>query len=407
MGAVMTTLLSNTLKGRRAATLMCLLACIVGGVQADEYIIGGDPVDIDYTIEGFLWVEDATANLYEGAWIKDIDSSPGYLWAASGATVNIYGGKIDSLVIITSDEGSMLPDPTVTVYGTDFAVNGVPVEPGTPELFLQNETLSGVYDNGTEFAFNVEGFWVGSYYLTIKLGWLTSAPEISVEPEAVEFDQVEIGTEQSAIVSITNKGNANLTLQSLAIVQDDGAGFGFIPLEQLPTTVEPNSVVELEVVFAPSAEGSAAAVLQIGSDDPNKPLVEVMLSGAGYTPVLTPREQIASIIDCYLAGLRDDTIVGIGWGRTAKAKEIAMGHMLVCAKNLINSGYEKWALVPMMAIDGHTDGNAWPADLVKGPETPVMNAMVKDLISDIKEDCSTMTMHCKKFRFAQSHRFKR
>ena len=242
--------------------------------------------------------------------------------------------------------------------------------------------------------------------LTVKLGWVTSAPEISVEPDAVEFDQVEIGTEQSAIVSITNKGNANLTLQSLTIVQDDGAGFGFIPLEQLPTTVEPNSVVELEVVFAPSAEGSAAAVLQIGSDDPDNPLVEIMLSGAGYSAVLTPQEQIAAIIDFYLAGLEDDTIVGIGRGRSATAKEIALGHMLVCAKNLINSGYKKWALVPMMAIDGHTDGNAWPVDLVEGPGKPVMNAMVKEMIDDLKEERSK-NLYGRKFNFAKGRCFKK
>jgi hypothetical protein len=383
----------NTLRGRLAAALVCLLACTTGGVQADESYSGGVTIDIDREVLGYLYVADATVNLYENAWIKNVYNAGGQLisagdvWADSGSVLNIYGGKIDNLMIITTSYNPALPEANVTVYGGDFAVNGVPVEPGTPELFLQNETLSGVYENGTPFAFNVECFWEGSFVLTVKLGWVASAPEISVEPAAVDFGQVEVGsTSQSSLVTIRNNGNAGLQLESLNIVQDENAGFGFIPLEQLPTTLEPNSVIDIEVVFAPATEGSVGAVLQIVSNDPVNPLVEIMLSGAGYIPALTPAEQIDAIIDFYLAGLEDNTIVGIGWGRTAFSKEIMLGQMLASSKNLIKSGYKKWALIPLSAINGHTDGKGRPADLVEGPGTALMNEMVVALIADIKEE---------------------
>ena len=164
----MTTLLSNTLKGRRAVTLVCLLACIVGGVQADETYSGGVTVDIDREVLGTLWIADATVNLYENAWIKNVYNSAGglimngYVWAESGSILNIRGGKIDSLLIVTTSYNSF-PEANVTVYGSDFKVNDIPVEPGTPEVFLQSKKLSGIYESGTEFAFYVDCFTEGDY----------------------------------------------------------------------------------------------------------------------------------------------------------------------------------------------------------------------------------------------------
>jgi len=403
---------NNSTAGRWAGILVCLLACCVSGAGADEYYAGGVTIDIDRDVLGYLWVADATVNLHENAWVKNVYNAKGQLvsagdvWAESGSVLNIYGGKIDSLMIVTSSYNG-LPEANVTVYGSAFAVNGIPVVPGTPEVFLQGETLSGVYENGTAFAYNVECFWEGNFYLTVKLGWIVGTPEISVTPQAVEFGDVEIGTEQTGRVTVTNTGNANLSLQSLAVVQADGAGFGFMPLDQLPLTVEPNSVVEIEVVFTPSAEGAANAILQIGSDDPEHPLVEVLLSGAGFEPVLTPGEQIALINAFYAQGLQDGTIAGVGPGKSGKAKAVALGQMLVCARALIDGGYQRWALIPLSSVENKTDGQARPADFVTGSSVGDLNAMINNLITDIKDEGGKTAQHHRGFWFARNNCWKK
>ncbi len=370
-----------------SAILICLLTLCAGGVYADESYSGGVTVDIDREVLGYLYVADATVNLYENAWIKNVYNAGGQLisagdvWADSGSVLNIYGGKIDNLMIITTSYNPALPEANVTVYGGDFAVNGVPVEPGTPELFLQNETLSGVYENGTPFAFNVECFWEGSFVLTVKLGWVASAPEISVEPAAVDFGQVEVGsTSQSSLVTIRNNGNAGLNLQDLSIVQVEGSGFSYTPLPQIPLTMDPGSVVTVEVQFTPSAEGAAVALLHIQSDDPENPQIDVALSGTGFVTALTAKQQIAAIIDFYRACLTDGTIYGVGPGRSAANKAKALEHLLIGAQKLIECNYEQVALIPLYTVKFKTDAHNRPCDFVEGPSVPTLNAMVSNLI---------------------------
>lgn len=377
-------------KLRIVGVVLCLWAACLGLVRGDEYYSGGVTVDIDRDVLGYLWIADATANLHENAWIKSVYNSKGQLlksgdvWAESGATLNIYGGKIDNLLVVTSSYNK-LPEANVTVYGTDFAVNGTPLAFGTPEVFLQNQTLSGVYETGTPFAFNVECFWEGNFYLTVKLGWIASTPAIEVAQTAVDFGQVQVGQSKSAIVTVANTGDANLSLQSVAVQQADGADFGVVPLAQLPLTIEPDGTVELEVVFAPAAAGALNATLVIGSDDPETPAIGVALSGEGLVPVLTPAQQIAAICEFYAAGIKDGTILGIGPGKSAPNKAKALGKILECAKKLIDAGYVKWSLVPLCAAEKKTDGTTKPVDFVAGGNVAVLNAMIDTLIADIKE----------------------
>jgi len=373
-----------------AGLVLCLWVACVGLARGDEYYSGGVTVDINRDVLGYLWIADATVNLHENAWVKSVYNSRGQLlksgdvWAESGSTLNIYGGKIDSLLVVTSSYNK-LPEANVTVYGTDFAVNGVPLAPGTPEVFLQNKVLSGVYETGTPFAFRVECFWEGNFYLTVKLGWIVGTPAIEVASQAVEFGQVEIGQTKTATVTVANAGNANLTLQSVEVYQTGGADFGAMPLAQLPLTIEPDGTVELEVVFAPTTAGTLNATLVIGSDDPETPVIEVGLSGVGVEPArLTPAEQIAAICDFYAAGVKDGTIVGIGPGKSAANKAKALGEILNCAKKLINAGYTQWALAPLIAAEKKTDGTTKPVDFVAGGNVAVLNAMIDALILDIK-----------------------
>jgi hypothetical protein len=88
-------------------------------------------------VKGYLWIEYATVNLYKNAHIKTA-LYVGDVFSTSGAVLNIYGGRIDDALYITTNYNKLLPEATVTVYGYGFAVAGVPVAERTPELFIQN-----------------------------------------------------------------------------------------------------------------------------------------------------------------------------------------------------------------------------------------------------------------------------
>ena len=168
-----------------AAFLVAVLLCIGPGMTyADIEFAGGATGLIDYTVDGSVWVYDANVTMVEPAHIL------GFVITASGAVLDIYGGQIDYMMLISTSDDT-LPEGQVTVYGTEFAVDGIPVEPGTSELFLQYQTLSGVYEDGTPFSYIVDCAISGNanyiYYQTIKLGWVVSEPDIEVSQYDYDF----------------------------------------------------------------------------------------------------------------------------------------------------------------------------------------------------------------------------
>lgn len=370
---------------------MCLMACCIGSVRADLQVYGGVTVDIDEVVEGWVWVYGATINLYENAWIKDSNGTAGEIWADSGSVVNIYGGKIDSLLYVTTSYDASMPETVVTVYGSQFTNDGVPVEPGTPEVRLNNKALGGVYESGTPFSFMVWCVSEGDFYLTVKLGWIDSSPVIDVSPDTAAFGDVEVGVGESHYITIANTGSANLTLEAIDLVQDGDTAFVLMPLGQLPVTVEPNSFIAVEVIFAPLFEGPYEAYLQIISSDPENPFVEVLLTGTGVLaeePELTIKEKMAIIDSFYKAGLADRTIYGTGPGRTGTARAAVVGMSLSVARNLINAGHSRLAVMPLESVAAKTSGKGWPRDFVAGSSVAELHVMVDDLLDDIKGEYS-------------------
>lgn len=367
---------------KRIALVAILLTCC-GVVAADEYYAGGVTVDIDRDVLGYLWVEDATINMYENAHIVN-DAFFGDIYATSGSVINIYGGQIDGYLFVTTSENG-IPEAQVTVFGSDFLVDGATVDPAATELFLQGQELSGVYASGTPFAYRVDCAVMADFYLTVKLGWLQSEANIEVSPAEVDFGQVDIGTTQSGVVTVYNSGNANLTLQSLTVLQGDPAEFGFVPLQQLPVTIEPETSIDIEVLYTPELEGVAEAVLQIASDDSDQSVVEVALFGEGLLVSLTPAEQIDLILEYYQAALEDGSIEGIGWGRYADNNARFFGKTLVMVERLIDAGYDRHALTALKIAEQQCDGDRRPCDFIQGDGVALLNEMINELIDTIDE----------------------
>ncbi len=350
-------------------------------VYGDIEFSGGVTAEIDYVVDGSLWVYDANVTLYEPAHIL------GFVGTASGAVLDVYGGQIDYMLLISTSDLS-LPEGIVTVYGTDFAVEGVPVDPNTTEIFLQGQTLSGVYENGTPFAFPVDCVIVGGggflYYQTVKLGWVVSEPDIELSQDEYNFEQVDIGSTQTGVVSVFNLGNASLTIQSLELEQSQQAQFTLTAF-QVPVTLEPNSFIDLEILFSPVIDGIDTAVLSILSNDPNDPVVDVVLTGEGLPIVLLPEEQIAQILDDYNIAVRDGTIKGNGNRRSAKNKVRVFKKMLVITEWLITAGYNDYALEVLLMIEKKCDGLKSPKDFIKGDGAAELNALINELIQTLQE----------------------
>lgn len=362
------------------ALAILLMFCSNLSFAQDLYFDSGDSAVIDYTVTGSVIIEDANILMIEPAYIQ------GFVITGSGAMLDIYGGQIDYMLLVSTSENGM-PEGQVTVYGTDFAVDGVPVEPGTTELFLQNQVLSGVYDTGTPFSFYVDcAIWGnngGVYYQTVKLGWAQGEPDIELSHVDYDFGEVKVTYEQPGEVIIVNLGNESLTVSEIALEQDDNLQFDVEQLMVLPFTLGPDESMTLGVFFAPVVEGPSQAVLSVSSDDPDEPVVEVTFVGEGIP--LPAAEQSALILDLYDLAADEGTIAGVGNKKSADNKLKTFGQMLLTADELILAGYNEYALEALMMIEAKCDGRKSPKDFIAGQDAEELNAMINKLIETLQQ----------------------
>ncbi|MDP8241095.1 MAG: Ig-like domain-containing protein [Candidatus Hatepunaea meridiana] len=112
---------------------------------------------------------------------------------------------------------------------------------------------------------------MGAYYFEHE-----PAADISVEPEAVDFDDLAFNNTADEIVTISNVGSDDLTITNIDI---DGEGFEvqFAGAFDLA----PGEDHEVTVTFEPDAPADFAADLIITSNDPNENVVTVTLTGTG------------------------------------------------------------------------------------------------------------------------------
>ena len=112
-----------------------------------------------------------TLNLHPGA---EVDAG---IWASSGCTINFHGGQVlGDNSYIYAYKG--YPNPNITVYGSNFALGGIPCDPSATEFVLNYQyiTLTGLYSNGDQINLTFFGA------IPIHLVTLDSDMEIDIKP---------------------------------------------------------------------------------------------------------------------------------------------------------------------------------------------------------------------------------
>ncbi|OGG55610.1 MAG: hypothetical protein A3F84_01755 [Candidatus Handelsmanbacteria bacterium RIFCSPLOWO2_12_FULL_64_10] len=108
---------------------------------------------------------------------------------------------------------------------------------------------------------------------------------IQVLTTALSFGEVEVGKNKVLFLTITNSGAGPLSIGS---VTSDVKGF---TVSDTTFTISPNSSREVSITYAPTAEGAQSGKLTINSNDPDRPTLQVSLSGSGF--VIRPRVGIS------------------------------------------------------------------------------------------------------------------
>src|SRR4029077_20783176 len=104
------------------------------------------------------------------------------------------------------------------------------------------------------------------------------AAQLTTNPTSESFGNVTVGSNTTQSISLSNTGNANLTISSIAT---SGTGFSGSGIT-VPLTLTPGQSSTYSVQFAPTAAGSASGQVSFVSNASNSP-TSVSMTGTGVT----------------------------------------------------------------------------------------------------------------------------
>ena len=164
--------------------------------------------------------------------------------------------------------------------------------------FNASDLMAGAYSGGLDITTNDP--LAPLVHLT---AWLqvTGAPKIHLSTSTLDFGIVYVGYPKLAEYNVFNAGSDALTVTSVTCGHPE-----FSPDSSdvtLPLTLAPLTGTVFRTRFAPIDAGSETAVLTLASNDPERPTVDVTLSGQGSYP---PEVAVGS--DSVAASLRTNQI---------------------------------------------------------------------------------------------------
>ena len=123
----------------------------------------------------------------------------------------------------------------------------------------------------------------GSAELALQGFSTTPVAAFSPRPEVgVEFDQIEVGQSRRRRLAILNRGRASLRIDRLVLA---GGPFSVDWDSTANTTVAPDGRLDVQIGFRPRYEGQANGNLTVFTNDPQRPRIEIPLTGnAAVTP---------------------------------------------------------------------------------------------------------------------------
>ena len=124
---------------------------------------------------------------------------------------------------------------------------------------------------------------------------------ISVSPTSFNFQEVPLGSSQSQTFTVSNANAQELTIGSLAITGSDSSEFSIQNDNCSSQTIPAAGTCTFDAVFSPTSEGQKGAEIEIPSNDPALPTLEVSLNGS--TPVPDISVAPASLGEVVLTGM--------------------------------------------------------------------------------------------------------
>lgn len=115
-------------------------------------------------------------------------------------------------------------------------------------------------------------------------------PAIEVSPATLDFGEAPVGSDATRSLTVHNAGRSPLAITRFEVTSRTSPFYPFCHTGILGTVLQPQETETVDVCFVPDVEGEFEDTLVIGSTDPNRSVVAVLLRGrtgsTGPSPLL-------------------------------------------------------------------------------------------------------------------------
>lgn len=195
----------------------------------------------------------------------------------SFGNVNV-GASGSSSVTLTNSGSAGVSISQANVSGTGFSISGL----ATPMTLGAGQSTSFT----AKFSPTTSGNSTGSISIVsnspnspliigLTGAGVASQPQITVTPTNINFGSESVGSSMSQTVSVSNPGNAALTVTQLTAT---GPGYS-VNGPTMPMTINAGSSASFSAVFAPTSSGSANGSISVVSNA--GPATTITMSGTG------------------------------------------------------------------------------------------------------------------------------
>jgi hypothetical protein len=125
--------------------------------------------------------------------------------------------------------------------------------------------------------------------LAVPLAGEGVEPALVVEPDPVDFGEVDVLTTAIQAVQVTNRGTSGVSVTAVGLTGAGAARFANTSVLELPVALparDPPEVLTLVLSFRPMALGEVAASLRLATDAPGQAEVVVAVRGTGVAPAV-------------------------------------------------------------------------------------------------------------------------
>ena len=189
------------------------------------------------------------------------------------------GSSATQNITLTNSGNAALTISAATASGTGFSVSGltlpVSVNPGSTATLTAKfaPTSAGSASGSISFTDNAAG---SPQVLTLAGTGVATTSTLGANPSSVAFGSVVVGTNSSQTITLTNSGNASVTISQASV---SGTGFSMSGMSS-PMTLTAGQSTSLSAVFNPAAAGSASGTITVSSNA-SDPTLTIALSGTG------------------------------------------------------------------------------------------------------------------------------